>query len=58
VAQHAQTSALLDEKRSECLRKQSEMHLMEEKFNASTIAIHDKITRELKVKIRCRQGKF
>lgn len=49
VAQHDQTHSLLEEKRNECLRKQSEMHLLEEKFNASTMAIHDKITRELNV---------
>nr|CAB3231367.1 citron Rho-interacting kinase-like [Phallusia mammillata] len=52
VGQHEQTHSLLEEKRAECLRKQSEMHLLEEKFNTSTMAIHDKITRELTDEIR------
>ena len=47
--QHNDTSAMLEDKRNECLRKQSEMHYLEEKFNTSTMAIQDKISRELKV---------
>jgi len=49
IVQHNDTSAMLEEKRNECLRTQSEMHYLEEKFNTSTMVIQDKISRELKV---------
>jgi len=48
INQHNQTSLLLEEKRHECLQKQTQIHYMDEKYNKNAIAIQDKITRELK----------
>lgn len=52
IQQHTDTVCLLDGKRSENVRLQSDMHAMEEKFYTSTTVHQEQITRDLKVEIR------
>jgi len=58
INQHNQTSLLLEEKRQEVLHKQTQMHYLEEKYSKGTLAIQEKITRDLKDELQSLRGQL